>query len=68
MRETPTPRQLIVFETVCRLGSQEQAAYVLGMSRSAVSVSLTRMYARMGATGAAHAAWLLWGPEARKTA
>lgn len=58
----PTDHQLEVFETVCRLGSQQQAAHALGMSVRAVAVTLSRMYERIGADGIGHAAWLIWGP------
>ncbi len=57
----PTPRQLEVFEAVCRLGSQKAAAHALGMSVRGVEDTLTRMYRRMGVKGMGQAAYAIWG-------
>ena len=64
MTARPTPRELEVFETVCRVGSGKAAAAELGISRDTVRDTLHRMYRRIGADGIGHAAWLLWGPQA----
>lgn len=63
--ERPTAHQMEVFEAVCRLGSQQQAAHALGMTQRAVAVTLSRLYERIGADGIGHAAYLIWGPGRR---
>jgi DNA-binding NarL/FixJ family response regulator len=44
----PTPRDLEIFTSVCRSGSQKQAAYELGVSLQTVKNHCTKLYRRLG--------------------